>query len=144
MATWGLPLAVTTAQAGFAVTGFDIDPTKMKRLDAGQSYIEAVSDADLVQVRDRFDWTTDFAGLAGVDVIVICVPTPLTRQPRTGFVLCGKHCPKDRSAPDRWYLGRLGIDHMARHGRAKCLWPILGDVWFAERSGLLRWFLARA
>ncbi len=84
----GLPLAVTTAQAGFAVTGFDIDPTKMKRLDAGQSYIEAVSDADLVQVRDRFDWTTDFAGLAGVDVIVICVPTPLTRQrePDLSFV----------------------------------------------------------
>ena len=84
----GLPLAVTAAQAGFAVTGFDIDPAKMTRLDAGESYIEAVSDADLARVRDRFGWTTDFAGLEGMDVIVICVPTPLTRQrePDLSFV----------------------------------------------------------
>jgi UDP-N-acetyl-D-glucosamine dehydrogenase len=54
----GLPLAVTAAKAGFAVTGFDVDPTKMTRLDAGTSYIEAVEDSDLAEVKDRFDWTT--------------------------------------------------------------------------------------
>ena len=76
----GLPLAVTAAKAGFPVTGFDVDPTKMTRLDAGESYIEAVEDSDLAEVQGRFDWSTDFSGLAGCDVIVICVPTPLTRQ----------------------------------------------------------------
>ncbi len=76
----GLPLAVTAAQAGFPVRGFDIDPDKMVRLERGESYIEAVSDHDLGAVAERFSWTTDFAGLAEMDVIVICVPTPLTRQ----------------------------------------------------------------
>lgn len=76
----GLPLAVTTARAGFPVRGFDIDPAKMDWLEAGESYIEAVSDADLAHVRDGFDWTTDFTSLSDMDVIVICVPTPLTHQ----------------------------------------------------------------
>ena len=76
----GLPLAVTAAKAGFPVHGFDVDPSKMTRLDAGESYIEAVEDSDLADVAGRFDWSTDFSGLAGCDVIVICVPTPLTRQ----------------------------------------------------------------
>jgi len=84
----GLPLAVTAAKAGFPVTGFDVDQTKCDRLDAGESYIEAVADADLAAVQDRFNWTTDFARLAETDVIVICVPTPLTRQrePDLSFV----------------------------------------------------------
>lgn len=84
----GLPLAVTAARAGFAVTGFDIDAGKMTRLSAGDSYIEAVPDAALADVAERFDWTTDFARLADIDVIVICVPTPLTRQrePDLSFV----------------------------------------------------------
>ncbi len=76
----GLPLAVTAAKAGFAVTGFDVDATKCERLEAGQSYIEAVEDSDLVAVAGKFDWTTDFSRLANIDVIIICVPTPLTRQ----------------------------------------------------------------
>ena len=76
----GLPLAVTAARAGYPVTGFDVDAGKMIRLDAGSSYIEAVSDADLAAVAGGFDWTTDFSRLSGCDVIVICVPTPLTRH----------------------------------------------------------------
>lgn len=76
----GLPLAITAAKAGFPVTGFDVDQSKMDRLNGGTSYIEAVSDADLSDVGARFDWTTDFAGLANCDVIIICVPTPLTKQ----------------------------------------------------------------
>ena len=76
----GLPLAVTAAKAGFHVTGFDVDAVKMTRLEAGDSYIEAVEDADLTAVAGTFDWTTDFSELADCDVIIICVPTPLTRQ----------------------------------------------------------------
>lgn len=86
----GLPLAVTASRQGFSVTGFDIDDTKMQRLSAGESYIGAVSDDSLAEVRQagRFDWTTDFAQLAKCDVIVICVPTPLTpqREPDLSYV----------------------------------------------------------
>lgn len=84
----GLPLAVTAARQGFPVTGFDVDGAKMDQLEAGQSYIGAVSDADLADVRGRFDWTTDFARLCDCHAILICVPTPLTKQrePDLSFV----------------------------------------------------------
>ena len=76
----GLPLAVTTAASGFRVTGFDVDASKPKRLNAKDSYIEAVTESDLLAVAELSDWTTDFSRLADCDVIVICVPTPLTRH----------------------------------------------------------------
>lgn len=87
----GLPLAVTAASRGFPVTGFDIDQGKMDALDAGDSYIEAVAQDTLTDVikAGRFDWTTDFSGLANCQVIVICVPTPLTkhREPDMSYVV---------------------------------------------------------
>lgn len=78
----GLPLAITIARSGFPVTGFDIDPEKIKALDAGRSYIEAVpAEALAAETRaGRFRSTTDFAALSACDVVVICVPTPLTKQ----------------------------------------------------------------
>jgi len=86
----GLPLAIAIARSGFAVTGFDIDPKKIVSLDARRSYIDAVTSDDLAAEIDgrRFCATTDFAGLAACDVIVICVPTPLTkhRDPDLSFV----------------------------------------------------------
>jgi UDP-N-acetyl-D-glucosamine dehydrogenase len=87
----GLPLAITAAARGFPVTGFDIDQSKMDLLDTGKSYIEAV-DADTLGAvikADKFDWSTDFAGLSGCQVIVICVPTPLTkhREPDMSYVI---------------------------------------------------------
>lgn len=86
----GLPLAVTAAKRGLPVTGFDIDPGKIDRLVRGESYIEAVESADLAALRDqgRVAWTCDFAALAAMDVIVICVPTPLTahRDPDLSYI----------------------------------------------------------
>ena len=86
----GLPLAVTTAERGFPVTGFDVDPSKMDFLDRGESYIGAVLPNTLQQVirSGNFAWTTDFSRLADCDVIVICVPTPLTRhrEPDLSFI----------------------------------------------------------
>lgn len=86
----GLPLAMTVARNGFRVTGFDIDAAKIVSLEAGRSYIEAVPDAVVAAetAAGRFRSTTDFAGLADCDVIVICVPTPLTRHrdPDLSFV----------------------------------------------------------
>ncbi len=78
----GLPLAVTAAGRGLETIGFDIDPEKLNLLAAGTSYIDAVAPEALARVstEGRFSWTTDFARLGGCDVIVICVPTPLTRH----------------------------------------------------------------
>ncbi|OQP84282.1 UDP-N-acetyl-D-glucosamine dehydrogenase [Rhizobium rhizosphaerae] len=86
----GLPLAVATAARGFFVTGFDIDPPKITAIEAGRSYIEAVTDAALQAevAAGRFRATSDFDRLADCDIVVICVPTPLTRHrdPDLSFV----------------------------------------------------------
>ncbi|MDQ0995643.1 UDP-N-acetyl-D-glucosamine dehydrogenase [Phyllobacterium ifriqiyense] len=86
----GLPLAITLARSGLHVTGFDVDPAKIIALDAGNSYIEAVSNADLARETSagRFHSSDDFGQLALCDVIVICVPTPLTkhRDPDLSYV----------------------------------------------------------
>ncbi len=78
----GLPLALTFAEAGFPVTGFDIDPAKVEALREGKSYIHHIA---AQRVRDRvtsghFHATADFDALAEQDAILICVPTPLTKQ----------------------------------------------------------------
>lgn len=86
----GLPLAMTIANSGFKVIGFDIDPGKIAAIDAGKSYIEAVSDDVLNGARQNggFTATCDFSQLADCDVIAICVPTPLTkyRDPDLSYV----------------------------------------------------------
>jgi UDP-N-acetyl-D-glucosamine dehydrogenase len=78
----GLPLAATTAEAGFATIGFDIDPEKVKLLNGGTSYIDAVSGRRLGAILNakRFRASAAFDELPACDVIVICVPTPLKRN----------------------------------------------------------------
>jgi UDP-N-acetyl-D-glucosamine dehydrogenase len=78
----GLPLAAASGRAGFKTIGFDIDQSKLAPLNAGHSHIDAVTDADLsLLVSDgRFLATDDFTQLGICDVIIICVPTPLTKQ----------------------------------------------------------------
>ena len=70
----GLPLAVAAARGDFSVTGFDVDPSKIEKIEAGRSYIDAVSDAALVE--SGMTATRDFTRLSDCQVIVICVPTP--------------------------------------------------------------------
>jgi UDP-N-acetyl-D-glucosamine dehydrogenase len=86
----GLPLAVTAARAGFPVTGYDVDPAKITAIAASESYIEAVPQPVLAAevAAGRLTATADFATLGSCDVIVICVPTPLTRhrEPDLSFV----------------------------------------------------------
>jgi UDP-N-acetyl-D-glucosamine dehydrogenase len=86
----GLPLAMAIARSGFPVTGFDVDPKKIVAIEERRSYIDAVTSADLQTEIDagRFAATTEFASLADCDVIIICVPTPLTkhRDPDLSFV----------------------------------------------------------
>ena len=87
----GLPLAVEFAAAGFDVTGFDVDATKVAAVNAGRSYIGDVSQEHLgaVVTAKRLRATADMGQLAGMDVIDICVPTPLnkTRDPDLSFVV---------------------------------------------------------
>jgi UDP-N-acetyl-D-glucosamine dehydrogenase len=77
----GLPLAVEFARAGFDVTGLEIDAEKVRLLEQGVSYIEDVPQEALAKVDEKgqFRATTDFSQLTRLDVINICVPTPLTR-----------------------------------------------------------------
>ena len=107
----GLPLAMTVARAGFTVTGFDIDPGKIMAIIARKSYIEAVLDTVLaVEVEaGRFAATGDFATLGACDIIVICVPTPLTRPFRP-----------TRSTGSTWLSWR---------GRSHALWLGRQGLW---------------
>ena len=87
----GLPLAVEFAKAGMKVTGFEVDPGKVEKLSDGVSYIEDVPTGELAPLVEQktFGATTDFDELAEMDVISICVPTPLskTRDPDMSYVL---------------------------------------------------------
>jgi len=87
----GLPLAQTFNAARFRVVGFDIDPVKVKALMAGRSYIQHIPAESVVRMRrgNRFIATTDFRRLRSVDAILICVPTPLTkeREPDMSYIV---------------------------------------------------------
>ena len=74
----GLPLATRFSQEGFVVTGFDIDDEKVNLLNAGKSYIKHINVLDIsAMANDGFRATSNFSKIAEVDVIIICVPTPL-------------------------------------------------------------------
>jgi len=86
----GLPLARAFAGAGFPVLGFDTDPSKIEKLNAGRSYIGHIDDASVAAMRAAgFEATGRFDRLGEADAVIICVPTPLTdaREPDLGFVV---------------------------------------------------------
>ena len=85
----GLPLSLLFAEAGFAVTGFDIDEKKVTDLEAGRSYIFRIPAEEIQSAREHgFHATSDFSHLATQDAIIMCVPTPLTghREPDLSFI----------------------------------------------------------
>lgn len=74
----GLPVAVRAADVGFTVVGFDLAATRVKALQAGTSYVDDISDEDLRRVSALgYSATDDPSELAGFDVAVVSVPTPL-------------------------------------------------------------------
>src|SRR5215208_5877726 len=87
----GLPLAVEFAKAGFDVTGFDVDESKVAEINAGRSYILDVKTEDVAAnvTAGRLRATTDMSKLADMDVVDICVPTPLrkTKDPDMSYVV---------------------------------------------------------
>src|ERR1700723_3837505 len=86
----GLPLALRFADVGHKVTGFDTDQEKIKKLNAGQSYIQHISaEKNNQHVQGKgFDATPDFSRLREMDAVLICVPTPLDerREPDLSYV----------------------------------------------------------
>jgi UDP-N-acetyl-D-glucosamine dehydrogenase len=87
----GLPLAVEFARRGFDVSGFDVDKSKTNQINAGKSYIPDVPQAELSEVVNagRLRGTSQMGDLGGMDVIDICVPTPLrkTKDPDLSYVV---------------------------------------------------------
>jgi UDP-N-acetyl-D-glucosamine dehydrogenase len=74
----GLPLALLFSEAGFRVTGFDIDASKVDHLNAGRSYIHRINPTQIAAaLAHGFRATTTIAELHAADAILICVPTPL-------------------------------------------------------------------
>jgi UDP-N-acetyl-D-glucosamine dehydrogenase len=86
----GLPLAEAFAASGFTVRGFDVDADKVNRLNRGESYIRHIPSDRVAELlgTERFQATADPAVFGEVDVVVICVPTPLTeaREPDLSYV----------------------------------------------------------
>ncbi|MDT3377214.1 nucleotide sugar dehydrogenase [Labrys neptuniae] len=78
----GLPLAIAIAGAGFKVLGFDIDLRRVAALNEGDGLIKHISNAPIREAiaKGLFEATADFTRLDEPDAILICVPTPLTRQ----------------------------------------------------------------
>jgi UDP-N-acetyl-D-glucosamine dehydrogenase len=87
----GLPLAVELAHAGFSVIGIDIDQKKVDSLNRGESYIQDIPTSVLKPLVDsgKIKGTTDFASVADLDTINICVPTPLrkTKDPDMSYIV---------------------------------------------------------
>jgi UDP-N-acetyl-D-glucosamine dehydrogenase len=87
----GLPLAVEFAKAGFTVTGIDVSEEKVRRANAGDSYIGDIPSAILAPLVEagKLRATTDFAAVRELDTINICVPTPLrkTKDPDMSYIV---------------------------------------------------------
>ncbi|WP_434685306.1 nucleotide sugar dehydrogenase [Pseudanabaena minima] len=78
----GLPFAVEKAKVGFQVIGIEQNPIRVDRVNKAENYIADVSDRELQELvsTGKLQATTSLENLADVDVIVICVPTPLTKN----------------------------------------------------------------
>jgi UDP-N-acetyl-D-glucosamine dehydrogenase len=85
----GLPLAMAFAEK-FPVMGFDVDPFKVAKLNEGKSYLGHIDSAAIAKMKQhQFQATADFSRLKEADVIIICVPTPLTetREPDLSYIV---------------------------------------------------------
>ena len=87
----GLPLAIQFARANVTVLGLDIDAAKVDSVNQGRSYIKHIASDAIEEVvnRDKLSASTDFKRVSEVEALIICVPTPLSRnrEPDLSFVL---------------------------------------------------------
>jgi len=95
----GLPLAIEFTKKGFHVVGFDTDPKKCEMLAKGESYIKHIASERISEMmaKSLFKTTTEFKNSCECDAILICVPTPLTknREPDMSYIenTCESICP---------------------------------------------------
>lgn len=86
----GLPLIQAFVRGGFRTMGFDVDQTKVDKLNAGQSYIKHIDSAAIAGLikEKKFEPTADMGRLKEADCIIICVPTPLneSRDPDLSYI----------------------------------------------------------
>src|SRR5947208_10194563 len=77
----GLPLAVEFAKAGFTVTGIDLSPSKVAKVNTGESYIADIDQGVFKSLVDagKISATADFGVISELDTVNICVPTPLRK-----------------------------------------------------------------
>ncbi|MEI4472835.1 nucleotide sugar dehydrogenase [Frigidibacter sp. MR17.24] len=119
----GLPLALTVHETGFPVTGFDLDAERVARINAGERVISYFPETRIASAvaTGRFAATADPARLAEADVVLICVPTPLTPA----------------REPDLSYL-RRAAETLARHLRHGQLVVLESTVWPGATATVLR------
>ena len=85
----GLPLTMLLTDAGFGVTGFDVDQSKVETLNSGHSYIQRILPDEIQSLLDRkFTATSDYSRVSDMDVLILCVPTPLNehREPDLTYI----------------------------------------------------------
>jgi UDP-N-acetyl-D-glucosamine dehydrogenase len=85
----GLPLALLFSEERFAITGFDIDPHKVDTLNQGGSYIVRIPGTEVQSAqKNGFRATADYSRIAEMDIVIICVPTPLNKyhEPDLSFI----------------------------------------------------------
>ena len=87
----GLPLAVVFAAAGYDVTGLEIDAAKAAAVNRGESYIPDIAAETVAEYvkRGNLRASTDFGLLREIDLVTICVPTPLrnTGDPDLSYII---------------------------------------------------------
>ncbi len=85
----GLPLALLFSEERFRITGFDVDLRKVDTLNQGGSYIERIPGTEIqLAQKNGFSATADYSQIALMDVVIICVPTPLSEyhEPDLSYV----------------------------------------------------------
>jgi UDP-N-acetyl-D-glucosamine dehydrogenase len=85
----GLPLVLLFSEQKFGITGFDIDNFKVDSLNSGKSYIVRITTDEVNGARSSgFKATTEYAKIADMDAVIICVPTPLNeyREPDMSYI----------------------------------------------------------
>ncbi len=85
----GLPLVLLFSEQKFGITGFDIDQSKVESLNSSKSYIVRITPAEIETARSSgFKATSDYAKIADMDAVIICVPTPLNeyREPDMTYI----------------------------------------------------------
>lgn len=76
----GLPFALEKAKVGFQVIGIELNESRAQQVNEGTSYIDDVASGELQSVSDKLSAVTSYEHVKDMDVIVICVPTPLTKN----------------------------------------------------------------